>query len=148
MSAPRLRALPPLAGHTRRVSAVALTADGQHLLSASLDRTLRLWSPATGACDTVLSGHTGDVNAAAISPDGKLAVSGAGEITLGENLARVWDVPSAKPLRDLVGHEGEVSAVALNARRGLVASGSADATVRLWDLETGKCLREIGRAHV
>lgn len=63
MSAPRLSTLPPLAGHTRRVSSVALTGDGQHILSASLDRTLRLWSVAT-------------VLALAVSGDGRRAAAG------------------------------------------------------------------------
>jgi len=136
-------ALPSLAGHTRRVSSVALTADGQRILSGSLDRSLRLWGVAGGACEKVLQGHTSDVNAVALSPDGKLAISGSGEITLGENLARVWDVAAAKPLRDLLGHESEVSAVALDVPRGLAVTGGADSTVRLWELTTGQCVRVL-----
>lgn len=81
MRPPRLVALPSLAGHTRRVSSVATTADGQRILSGSLDRSLRLWGVAGGACEKVLQGHTSDVNAVALSPGGKLAISGSGEIT-------------------------------------------------------------------
>ena len=89
MSSPRLVALPSLAGHTRRVSSVATTADGQRILSGSLDRSLRVWGVAGGACEKVLQGHTSDVNAVALSPDGKLAISGSGDHTRREPRAGV-----------------------------------------------------------
>ncbi len=140
MSAPRLSARPPLLGHERRVSSIALTASGRHAVSGSLDRTVRLWNLDEGVCEAVLTGETSDVNAVAVSPDGTIAASGCGAIMLGENRVRIWDLRSKAPARDLTGHQGEVSAVAIHARRGLVVSGSADATVRLWELETGRCL--------
>ena len=40
--------LQKLEGHTRSVSAVAFSADGLLLASASDDRTVRLWNPSTG----------------------------------------------------------------------------------------------------
>ncbi len=37
-----------LKGHTRSVTAAAFSHDSQLLASASADRTVRLWNPATG----------------------------------------------------------------------------------------------------
>ena len=135
-----------LQGHTRRVSTVCLATDARHALSASLDRTLRLWEVPSGRCLRVLEGHGSDVNAAALSRDGRWALSGSGEVVTGEMLLRLWDLGTGTAVRDFVGHEAEVSAAAFRGDGALAASGSADATVRLWDVASGGC-RHVLKGH-
>ncbi len=66
-----------LEGHTGGVPAVALTPDGQQVVSGSEDRTLKVWDLAERAAELrTLEGHTGRVNAVALTPDGQRAVSG------------------------------------------------------------------------
>jgi WD40 repeat protein len=50
------------------VIAVAITPDGQRAVSASCDRTLRIWDIASGATLRTLEGHTGSVSAVPITP--------------------------------------------------------------------------------
>jgi len=57
------------------------------IVSASLDRTLRIWDAATGTSLAILTGHTGSVNACAVSPDGTWIASAGMDRTL-----RIWDV--------------------------------------------------------
>jgi WD40 repeat protein len=64
----------------------ASSPGGKLLASASYDRTVRLWDPATGAVRHTLEGHSDSVNAVAFSPDGKLLASASYDRTV-----RLWD---------------------------------------------------------
>src|ERR1700733_14075583 len=74
--------LQKLEGHTGYVSAVAFSPDGSLLVSASGDRTVRLWNPSTGQEVQKLEGHTSYVSAVAFSPDGSLLVSASDDGTV------------------------------------------------------------------
>jgi WD40 repeat protein/serine/threonine protein kinase len=69
-------------GHRDRVASVSWSADGLHLLSASWDRTARLWKRATGRCVHTLVGHTDKVLSTSLSADGRWALTGSADQTL------------------------------------------------------------------
>jgi WD40 repeat protein len=64
-----------LIGHTDRVYGCAVSPDGHWIVSASADKTLKIWDPSNGKELRTLKGHTSDINACAISPDGTWIVS-------------------------------------------------------------------------
>jgi hypothetical protein len=126
-----------LAEHTSGVSACAFSPDGRLALSASLDKTLRLWEVTTGQTLHVLQGHTDKVWACAFSPDGQLVLSASRDQTL-----RLWDVASGQTLHVLLGHTEAVTACAFSPNGQLVLSASHDRTLRLWEVRSG---REVAR---
>ena len=63
--APGLRTL---AGHTDFVRGCAFSPDGSRIVSASVDKTLRVWDAATGAELATLAGHAGSVNELCLQP--------------------------------------------------------------------------------
>jgi WD40 repeat protein/serine/threonine protein kinase len=79
-------------GHTAYVNGVALLDDGKRILSASDDKTLRLWNTAT-AESIVLAGHTDEAWYGAALPDGKRVVSGSKDGTV-----RIWDAATGAQL--------------------------------------------------
>lgn len=64
----RSACLMTLAGHTKGVQACAFSPDGSRIVSASYDKTLKLWDAKTGAELATLAGHTDSVGACAFSP--------------------------------------------------------------------------------
>src|SRR5262245_12659241 len=74
-----VHALRLLLRHEDRVLAVAVSPDGNTLLTGSADRTARLWDRATGKGLLTLE-HDDAVRAVAFSPDGKKILTGSGDL--------------------------------------------------------------------
>ena len=65
------------------VFSIALSPDGQHIVSGSFDKTIRLWSTTTGEMEAgPFTGHTGPVYSVAFSPGGQSIVSGSTDQTI------------------------------------------------------------------
>ena len=62
-------------GHTNTVYAVAVTPDGQHIISGAGDHTVKVWSVATKSLVSTCEGHTNRVQAVAAMPDGQRILS-------------------------------------------------------------------------
>ncbi len=131
-----LRELRILAGHTAEVYGVALSGHGRRAVSASWDKTLKVWAVASGRALRTLTGHADGVTAVAVTPDGQAAVSGSRDETL-----KVWEVASGRELHTLEGHTSWVNGVALSGDGRLAVSASMDNTLRVWDVESGRAQR-------
>jgi WD40 repeat protein len=71
-----------LHGHNHFVSDVVISSDGQFALSASWDKTLRLWDLNTGLTTRRFVGHTADVLSVSFSADNRQIVSGSRDRTI------------------------------------------------------------------
>jgi WD40 repeat protein len=87
--------------HTRPITTVAFTADGQRIVSAALDGTVLLWDPDQPAAPTALPGVDEYVAGLAVAPDGQ-TVAGIGAY----GKLFLWDVASGKKLRQWQLDEG------------------------------------------
>ncbi|MGL4621854.1 NB-ARC domain-containing protein [Chroococcidiopsis sp.] len=143
-----------LHGHTNWVFSAIFSPDGETLATGSFDRSVRLWDVQRGECLQILQGHTDWVWSVSFSPIppspltkgdlGKILASGSADASI-----RLWDVNSGECLQILRGHAGWVWSVNFSPilsspldKRGLggiLASGGADASIRLWDVNSGEC---------
>jgi len=92
--------------------------DGRRAVSASWDRTLRLWDLESGQTIRTLEGHTDSVYAVTVTPDGRRAVSGSGDQTL-----RLWDIESGKEIATFTGESDMSSCAIAPDGRTIVAGG-------------------------
>ncbi|NBP02582.1 MAG: hypothetical protein EBU90_21170, partial [Proteobacteria bacterium] len=90
-----------LQGHTGLVYSVAFSPDGQSVVTASTDRTAKLWDVQTGQLLLTLQGHTGLVSSVAFSPDRQSVATGSWDST-----ANLWNVQTGQLLLTLQGHTG------------------------------------------
>lgn len=120
------------AAHSDWVTSLVLSPDGETLVSASEDNTIKVWDVATTELQRTLDGHTDGVSSLAISPDGEAVASGSEDSTV-----RIWNLHTGKLERALIGHHDGVRTVSFSPQGDMLASGSRDGTVRLWNVSTG-----------
>ena len=124
-----------LEGHSEYVHSIGFSYDGKHIVSGSMDKTVRVWEAATGAILSTLEGHLENVVSVAFSPSGKQILSGSWDKTV-----RLWDAASGAIFLILEGHTKYVTSVAFCPSGKQILSGSWDKTVRLWDAASGAIL--------
>jgi WD40 repeat protein len=112
------------------VCSAAFSPDGKRIVTASEDKTARVWDAATGQpIGEPLYGHEDFVTSAAFSPDGARIVTASSD-----NTARVWDAASGEMLRELKGHGGTVASAAFSPDGARIVTASWDKTAVVWDV--------------
>ena len=118
--------------------------DASTFASASLDRTVKVWSVSQPVPNFTLEGHEKGVNAVdyLIGGDRPYLASGADDRT-----CKVWDYQTRACVQTLEGHSGNVSAVAFHPELPVIISASEDGAAKVRQAQdTGTCFPDVG-AH-
>ncbi|MCI0681671.1 MAG: serine/threonine protein kinase [Gemmataceae bacterium] len=127
-----------IGGHTDAVRAVAFAANGQRLVSAAEDRTVRFWDVPNGREIQRMARHSAGVTCCAVDAAGNVALSGSRDQTL-----RLWDLRHGQALQVMTPNAGAVLSVALTPDARCAVSAHFDTLVRLWDMASGRELRRF-----
>jgi antitoxin component YwqK of YwqJK toxin-antitoxin module len=109
---------------------LAISADGQKVLSGHYDKKIRLWDWETGKELWSAVKHSKWVTGVGISPNGKLAISCSTDSSV-----RLWDLDANAELARLDGHNHDIWSAVISSDGNWGLSGGADRVMRLWDLE-------------
>jgi eukaryotic-like serine/threonine-protein kinase len=138
---PHTKILLTYQGHTDRATAVAWSPDGKSVASGSLDKTVQVWSAATGKTRLIYRGHTDGILAVGWSPDGRYIASSSLDNTI-----QVWDASTGAHITTYRGHRLPAQTLSWSPDSREIVSGSLDQTVQVWGVTTGETIHTY-RGH-
>ncbi|HVA47226.1 MAG TPA: protein kinase, partial [Pirellulales bacterium] len=138
--------------HASSVSAIGFNAEGDSMVTASVDGSIKVWTDykaqyeatsgkTTAPQTTALTGHTGQVTCAGFALDGKQVISSSNDKT-----SRIWNLTQATAsLHQAI--EGIGGMRARFSPDGLLMALAEPGNPRLRDAATGRPVREFLRPH-
>jgi WD40 repeat protein len=129
--------LGPALSHEGRVFSACFSPDGRRVVTASDDRTARVWSVATGRAIGAPLRHDEAVTFATFSPDGTRVATASNDHT-----ARLWDASTSQPLGEPMRHEHSVTSAAFSPDGKTVLTIAHKNSIAIWDGVSGKPIVE------
>ncbi len=135
-------------GHQAGINSVAVSSDGKRAITGGRDQSMILWDLENAKEVRSFKVQRGGVWDVAFSPDGTKALAGCGD-----GFVRLWDLDSGKELLALEAQKGGYAwtvAFTPDGKQAVTGGGNAllelpttDESLRLWDLTTGKEIRQF-----
>ena len=114
--------------HDRPISGLGLSPDGNRLVTASLDKTMKLWNLQSKLEEKNFDTKNHRVQSLEFSPIGPSFVTAGAD---GKIL--FWNLDEDEPASELSGHQGKVNAIAFSKDGNTLVSGGSDGKWVLWD---------------
>jgi NACHT domain- and WD repeat-containing protein len=128
-----------LEGHIGEINECDMSPDGKLLVSAGLDKAVRIWDTGSGAEVFTLLGHEEPIATCAYSPDGNCIASCDydGQIKL-------WDpLTGAELLPKLTGHNNQIEKCIFSSDGKRLLTACNDNTIGIWDVLKRKKIKML-----
>ncbi|HKF12423.1 MAG TPA: WD40 repeat domain-containing protein, partial [Xanthobacteraceae bacterium] len=135
--------------HTAPIAALAFSPDSKQLVSASEDKTIRVWDLASRQTLRVIRGETGPADfgkfgAMAVAPDGRLLAAAVRPVAPDKGpVIRLYDFASGTQIGLLEGHDGGIYSLAFSSDGRHLISGGSDHTAIIWDADARKAVHVL-----
>ena len=131
-----------IAAHDGDVYTVEHHPGGEHFVTGSYDKTVKLFDLRTQQLTKTFTGHDASVSSAIFNPHGNLVISCSKDKTI-----KFWDILSGVCIKTLSEQMGEVTSVQINSNGILLLSSSKNSCNRLWDIRVGRPLPKRFKGH-
>ena len=119
--------------HLKYVATAAFDPSGKRVVTASSDKTARVWDASTARPVGLPMEHFDALKSASFDPSGTRVVTASNDGT-----ARVWDASTGRPIGPPMRHADLVLSASFDPSGTRVVTASKDGTARVWDAATGQ----------
>jgi WD40 repeat protein/NAD-dependent dihydropyrimidine dehydrogenase PreA subunit len=132
-------------GHDKKINSVIITPDGNNILSASDDNTIKTWDLYSRNLIETFETHEEGVTSIAISLDGKFMLSSGGQIKKNKTI-KVWSMDDKTLIKELKKHKSYITSIKFSHDGSWFCSSSNDGEIIIWDYQTQKPIHAL-RGH-
>ncbi len=129
-------------GHSGYVAGLSFSGDGQRLASIA-DATIHVWDVASRKEISPFAGHVSTLAFLTLSPDDQTVASVGNR---DDRPIHLWNIATGKETRPPFGHAGDTK-ISFAPDAKSLASAGWDKAFRLWEIDTGKELRQFQVNH-
>ena len=124
-----------LTGHTDIVVTSEFNKDSSKVVTASFDKTAKIFNSSDGLLLFTLAGHTDVLTSSKFSNDGSKVVTSSTD-----NTAKIWDSSTGNLLFTLAGHTDGINYAEFNSDGSKIVTASYDNTAKILNVSNGSLL--------
>ena len=127
--------------HKSPISAIEVSRFGDQIISASWDRTIKLWRFSDFQLLGIFEGHTDIIRTIALSPSGKILASSGRDKGI-----RVWDLTVMKQIDYFHNSDSTVLSLKFSKYGDLLIAADVGKRISIWNMNKRK-LKKVIEAH-
>ena len=127
-----------LEGHNKKILDIEFDPKNEYLVSAGMDKTIKIWNPQTGQLLKTFTGHTKQVIAASFVKGKNHIVSVSEDLSV-----RLWDMTTGQQIYSKTEHTKAIRGLAISKEGKFIATAGGDRKILIWEAESGKVIHRI-----